>query len=56
MLLSSVFERFVKRTPFVVMARSLLERALTPEALNALFEGWSRLLRRKSGDFAVGTG
>jgi Transposase DDE domain len=38
MLLSSVFERFVKRTPFAVMARSLLERALTPEALNALFE------------------
>jgi DDE family transposase len=38
MLLNSVFERFVARTPFAVMARSLLERALTPEALNALFE------------------
>src|SRR6266498_2401154 len=38
MLLSHVFERFVERTPFAVMARSLLERALTPEALNALFE------------------
>src|SRR3954451_7174659 len=38
MLLSSVFERFVQRTPFAVMARSLLERTLPPEALNALFE------------------
>jgi hypothetical protein len=38
MLLSYVFERFVERTPFAVMARSLLERALTPEALDALFE------------------
>src|SRR3954454_22732712 len=38
MLLSSVFERFVERTPFAVMSRSLLERALAPEALDALFE------------------
>ena len=38
MLLSHVFERFVEKTPFAVMARSLLERALTPEALDALFE------------------
>jgi hypothetical protein len=38
MLLSPVFERFVERTPFAVMARSLLERALTPETLDALFE------------------
>src|SRR3954451_18824049 len=38
MLLNSVFERFVERTPFAVMARSLLERALAPEALDALFE------------------
>jgi hypothetical protein len=38
MLLSHVFERFVERTPFAVMARSLLERALSPEALDALFE------------------
>src|SRR3954454_672916 len=38
MLLSSVFERFVQRTPFAVMARSLLERTLPPEALDALFE------------------
>src|SRR3954453_13661148 len=38
MLLSPVFERFVERTPFAVMARSLLERALPPEAVDALFE------------------
>src|SRR5260221_3274588 len=38
MLLSHVFERFVEKTPFAVMSRSLLERALTPEALDALFE------------------
>src|SRR3954471_11484922 len=38
MLLSHVFERFVEKTPFAVMARSLLERTLTAEALDALFE------------------
>ena len=38
MWLSHVFERFVERTPFAVMSRSLLERALTPEAFDALFE------------------
>jgi hypothetical protein len=38
MLLNHVFERFMEKTPFAVMARSLLERTLTPEALNALFE------------------
>jgi hypothetical protein len=38
MLLSHVFERFAEKTPFAVMSRSLLERTLTPEALNALFE------------------
>ena len=38
MLLGAVFERFVAKTPFAVMSRSLLERTLTPEALNALFE------------------
>src|SRR5271170_4720115 len=37
MLLGQVFERFTKQTPFAVMSRSLLERTLTPEALNALF-------------------
>lgn len=38
MLLGQVFERFVERTPFAVMSRSLLERTLAPEALDALFE------------------
>src|SRR5436190_11156308 len=38
MLLSQLFERYVKKTPFAVMSRSLLERTLTPEALDALFE------------------
>src|SRR4051794_25924172 len=38
MLLGHVFERFVEKTPFAVMARSLLERTLTPEALDGLFE------------------
>lgn len=33
-----VFERFTEKTPFAVMSRSLLERTLTPEALDALFE------------------
>src|SRR3954451_5637424 len=38
MLLSQLFERYVKKTPFAVMSRSLLERTLTPEALDALFK------------------
>src|ERR1700722_14608267 len=38
MLLGQAFERFIEKTPFGVMARSLLERTLTPEALDALFE------------------
>ena len=38
MLLSHVFERFVEKTPFAVMARSMLERTLVPEALDALFK------------------
>src|ERR1700733_7976843 len=38
MLLSHVFERFVEQTPFAVMARSLLERTLPTEALDALFK------------------
>jgi VCBS repeat-containing protein len=38
MLLGQVFERFAEKTPFAVMSRSLLERTLTPQALNALFE------------------
>lgn len=39
MLLGPLFERFAEKTPFAVMSRSLLERALTPEALEELFEG-----------------
>jgi hypothetical protein len=42
MLLGQVFERFVERTPFAVMSRSLLERTLTPQALDALFEDKAR--------------
>ena len=42
MLLNQVFERFVERTPFAVLSRSLLERTLTPEALEALFEDQAR--------------
>ena len=38
MLLGHVFERFAAKTPFAVMARSLMERTLTPEALDALFD------------------
>ena len=38
MLLGHLFERFAAKTPFAVMARSLLERALTPQALDALFD------------------
>ena len=38
MVLNHVFERFCGKTPFAVMARSLLERTLTPEALDDLFE------------------
>ncbi len=39
MLLSRVFERFVEKTPFAVLAQELLlERTLTPEALDKLFE------------------
>jgi Transposase DDE domain len=37
MLLGPVFERFVNKTPFAVMSRSLLERTLAPDALDALF-------------------
>jgi hypothetical protein len=38
MVLDKVFERFATKTPFAAMARGLLERTLTPEALDALFE------------------
>jgi hypothetical protein len=38
MLLGHVFERFAAKTPFAVMSRSLLERTLASEVLDALFE------------------
>jgi hypothetical protein len=37
MVLSDVFERFVKGSPVAVMARALMERALEPSVLDGLF-------------------
>jgi hypothetical protein len=38
MLLGPVFDRFVAKSPISVMARALLEHALCPQELDALFE------------------
>jgi hypothetical protein len=38
MILSAVFERFVEESPVSVMARAVLENALSPTAVDALFE------------------
>lgn len=38
MILSDVFERYVKKSPVSVMARTMLEVALAPKALDALFD------------------
>ena len=38
MLLEKVFDRFMVKAPFAVMSRSLLERILAPESLDALFQ------------------
>ncbi len=38
MVLGEVFERFVKRAPICVMARAVLERALSPALINPLFD------------------
>jgi hypothetical protein len=38
MLLEPIFTRFVQRSPFAVMSRAILERALCPRDLDALFE------------------
>ena len=38
MLLKDLFDRFVDESPICVMARGLMERALTPQCLDALFE------------------
>jgi hypothetical protein len=37
-VLGQVFERFVEKAPVAVMARGIVERVLSPEALNELFE------------------
>ncbi len=37
-MLGEVFERFVEKAPAAVMVRGILERVLSPDALNALFE------------------
>lgn len=38
MLLGSIFDRFVAKSPISVMARALFERALCPQELDALFQ------------------
>ena len=38
MILNEVFERFAEESPVTVMARAALENALTPTAVDALFE------------------
>ena len=38
MILKTVFDRFVQKTPVTVMTRALLEYALSTEALDALFQ------------------
>jgi len=38
MPLDAVFERFVKKSPLPLMARLLMQRALSPKWLDALFE------------------
>jgi len=38
MALDAVFERFVHHSPLPVMARLLMQRALSPEWLDGLFE------------------
>jgi len=37
-MLGEVFERFVEKAPAAVMVRGILERVLSPDALNALFD------------------
>src|SRR6185369_3496038 len=38
MLLAPIFERFVSKSPRTVMARAVLEHALQPEPIDAMFE------------------
>lgn len=37
-MLGEVFERFVEKAPVAVIVRGVLERVLSPDALNALYE------------------
>ena len=37
-MLGNVFERFVEKAPVAVMVRGILERVLSPHALNALYD------------------
>lgn len=38
MVLDDIFERFARQSPITVMARAALEHALSPQAIDALFE------------------
>ncbi len=38
MVLDDIFERFVQQSPVTVMVRAALEHALSPQAIDALFE------------------
>ena len=38
MVLDDIFERFAEQSPVTVMARAALEHALSPGAIDALFE------------------
>jgi hypothetical protein len=38
MLLEPIFNRFVQSSPFAVMSRAILERALCPDEMDDLFE------------------
>jgi IS4 transposase len=42
MVLSDVFERFVKNNPVAVMARALMDRVLDPKALDTLFRAHAK--------------
>jgi len=38
MVLDDIFERFAQQSPITVMARAALEHALSPQAIDTLFE------------------
>jgi hypothetical protein len=42
MVLDDIFERFARQSPITVMARAALEHALSPRAIDALFEQTAR--------------